>query len=65
MGSYSWGGAYSEVGDYSKIYGTPLLVFRSLEDKHLSISLSLAEKYDLPSWEVLCAHAEFLFTDSR
>ena len=37
---------------------------RNLEEKLLNTALSLAEKYEIEIWEVLCANIEFLFADS-
>jgi len=38
--------------------------FRSLEDELINTSMLLAEKYDIPVWEVMLSHVEYLFTDS-
>ena len=37
---------------------------RTLEDSVYNISLSLAQRYSVPLWEVYMTHLEFLFTDS-
>ena len=37
---------------------------RSLDEEVYSISLSLAQRYDLPLWDVYMCHLEFLFSDS-
>ncbi|XP_072167418.1 NBAS subunit of NRZ tethering complex-like [Diadema setosum] len=36
----------------------------SLEDDVYNLSVSLAQRYQLPMWEVLMTHLEFLFSDS-
>ena len=40
------------------------LYYRSLEDNIYSIAVTLAERYDIPLWQVYAAHLEFLFSDS-
>ncbi|KAL5010071.1 hypothetical protein ScPMuIL_012376 [Solemya velum] len=37
---------------------------RSLEEEVYDLSVSLADRYDIPPWEVYMAHLEFLFADS-
>ena len=38
--------------------------YRTLEDNIYDISVTLAERYDIPLWQVYSAHLEFLFSDS-
>ncbi|XP_028914479.1 neuroblastoma-amplified sequence isoform X2 [Ornithorhynchus anatinus] len=43
---------------------TILGLAETLEENVYNISLSLAQRYNVPSWEVYMTHLEFLFTDS-
>ncbi|XP_046872419.1 neuroblastoma-amplified sequence isoform X2 [Hypomesus transpacificus] len=43
---------------------TILGLAETLEDSVYNISLSLAQRYSVPLWEVYMTHLEFLFTDS-
>ncbi|GFS05660.1 neuroblastoma-amplified sequence-like [Elysia marginata] len=53
---------FAEDQDYKQetIYGLAM----SLDEEVYSISLSLAQRYDLPLWDVYMCHLEFLFSDS-
>ncbi|XP_061097581.1 NBAS subunit of NRZ tethering complex [Conger conger] len=53
---------FSADGQYKK--ETILGLAETLEDNVYRISLSLAQRYAVPLWEVYMTHLEFLFTDS-
>ncbi|XP_051880260.1 NBAS subunit of NRZ tethering complex isoform X2 [Pristis pectinata] len=44
---------------------TILGLAETLEENVYKISLSLAQRYNIPLWELYMTHLEFLFTDSR
>ncbi|XP_078145981.1 NBAS subunit of NRZ tethering complex [Centroberyx gerrardi] len=53
---------FSSDSDYKK--ETILGLAETLDDGVYRISLSLAQRYSVPLWEVYMTHLEFLFTDS-
>ena len=49
---------------FNKFFSSPIFCYRNTEDGLINVSLNLADKYDVPIWEVMLAFAEFLFVDS-
>lgn len=41
-----------------------LSLHRTVEDDIFSTAMSLAERYDVPKWDLLIGHLEWLFSDS-
>lgn len=40
------------------------LMHRSCEQEMIDMAMSLAERYQMPLWDIYMVHLEFLFTDS-
>ncbi|KAL3866901.1 hypothetical protein ACJMK2_044151 [Sinanodonta woodiana] len=53
---------FAEDAEYKR--ETILGLAMSLDSKVFSICTSLAQKHDVPLWEIYMAHVEYLFTDS-
>ncbi|XP_074847388.1 NBAS subunit of NRZ tethering complex isoform X2 [Carettochelys insculpta] len=53
---------FTADGQYKR--ETILGLVETLEENVYKIALSLAQRYDVPLWEVYMTHLEFLFTDS-
>uniref|UniRef100_UPI0035900FC5 NBAS subunit of NRZ tethering complex-like n=1 Tax=Myxine glutinosa TaxID=7769 RepID=UPI0035900FC5 len=53
---------FTQDADYKR--ETILGLAESLEEKPLQLALTLARRYDVPSWEVFLSHTEFLLADN-